>query len=417
MKRKIYYGYIITIAAWLIYFFSTGASSYGTSIVSTRLVLEHGWDQSVIGLSSSTLYLAVALIAVPVSVFEKKRGCRITIILGSLVGMLAYGGLLLFSESQIMYILMFLLLGFCSSACGMTTGPALITSWHRRGRALNMSLFYTSGSIAGFLMPLVAKYLTDINVQLCWIVYFFEALLAFLLAVFVLADRPEDKSEVMDGGTPGEEVRKEYMMESKKANAELPEVSECYHSGRFFSLFFQTFVCRMAHTGIISYITIYAVQKGVDFSIAAVLVTVYSTANLIGRSLIGVSGKMPFKRKTINLIGYTFMVAGAVTLPFVNSFLLIMACALTVGVGQGMSFTIFPILVAECFGDENFMVLNGMYSTLGTSGSVVAPVILLSIANFTGRYDTAYGLIAALCVIALILAVLTPIKMLDRKRT
>lgn len=417
MKRKIYYGYIITFAAWLIYFFSTGASSYGTSIVSTRLVLEQGWDQSVIGLSSSMLYLAVALIAVPVSVFEKKRGCRITIILGASIGMAAYAGLLLFSGSQILYILMFLLLGFCSSACGMTTGPALITSWHRRGRALNMSLFYTSGSIAGFLMPLAAKFLSDINVRLCWIVYFAEALLAFLLAVFVLADRPEDKGEVMDGGSDGGAGIQECRAEESKQDTELPGVSECYRSGRFFSLFFQTFVCRMAHTGIISYITIYAVQKGVDFGTAAVLVTVYSAANLVGRSLIGVSGRLPFKRKTINLIGYMFMTAGAVVIPFAGNFPLLLICVLAVGVGQGMSFTIFPILVAECFGDENFMVLNGMYSTMGTSGSVAAPVILLSIANFTGRYETAYGLIAVLCVIALILAFLTPVKMLERKKT
>ena len=71
----------------------------------------------------------------------------------------------------------------------MITGPVLITAWHRENRAAHMSVFYTSGAIAGFLMPLAANALSEISVQLCWGVFFFEAFLALLLGAFVTAEK------------------------------------------------------------------------------------------------------------------------------------------------------------------------------------------------------------------------------------
>ena len=417
LKKKVFYGYFITAAAWLIYFLSTGASSYGASIVSTKMVLEQGWDQSIIGLSSGMLYLAVTVISIPVSFMEKVKGCRKTIMAGAVIGMAAYTGLAVFTGSPAVYVFMFFLMGVCSSACGMTTGPALITSWHKEKRTINMSLFYTSGAIAGFIMPLFSKVLSDISVRLCWFVYFAEAFCVLLLAIFVVSDRPEDKGQTIDGIPVSEKAPAAagVHQESRRIRVRtkpVPAIADCYRSARFFSLFFQTFVCRMAHTGIISYITIYAVQKGVPFSVSATLVTVYSLANFCGRCLVGASSRMPFSRKTINLAGFIFTAAGSVALPFADSFVVIACCVLLAGVGTGLSFTIFTLLVADCFGDENFMVLNGIYSTLGTAGSAVSPVILLTVANLTGTYEIAYALIALLSGIAMVLAILTPIKML-----
>ena len=98
----------------------------------------------------------------------------------------------------------------------------------------------------------------------------------------------------------------------------------------------------MSHTGIISYITIYAVQKGIVFSLAAVLVTVYSVANFCGRCLIGVSSRLPFDRKTVNLAGFLFISAGSVILPFADTFAVI--CRLRHAGGTGGGHVLYDFL-------------------------------------------------------------------------
>ena len=52
----------------------------------------------------------------------------------------------------------------------------------------------------------------------------------------------------------------------------------------------------------------------------------------------------------------------------------------------------------------------------GRRGSVVSPVILLAVAELTGAYETAYTLIAVLALSALLLAAVTPIRMLEQKQ-
>ncbi|MBQ6663412.1 MAG: MFS transporter, partial [Firmicutes bacterium] len=190
-KKTFYYGSVITAVCWLIYFFTTSASSYGTSVVSTKLVLEQGWEEQVIGLSSSMLYTAVAIFSVLAGLIEKKAGCRKAILLGSLVGLIAHGALAFFPLSPYLFVALFFPMGICSAICGMTAGPALITSWFREKRASAMAIFYTAGSIGGFVMPLIARFLSDISVRLCFGVYAVEAALAFLIALVLVRDHPE----------------------------------------------------------------------------------------------------------------------------------------------------------------------------------------------------------------------------------
>ena len=86
-KKRIYKGFYITAAAWLLYFFSTGASSYGRVSSLRASYWERGWDQSIIGLSSSMLYLAVTVSSVLVSMAEKAKGIRTVIMTGAVLGM------------------------------------------------------------------------------------------------------------------------------------------------------------------------------------------------------------------------------------------------------------------------------------------------------------------------------------------
>ena len=399
------YGYLMVVAAWLVYFCASTPISYGTSVISTKIVMEQGWNEGIIGFASSVSYAFIAVACILGSHLIQKKGCRFAIIAGSIIGILSYAMLFLFPSSESIYVAMFGMAGVSSALCGLISGPSLVNMWFKKNQSFPMAMLMTAGSIGGFLMPVAAHFLADISIGLCWIVYGVMMGIVLVVACIIIRDEPTamntEKAEKTEKAT-----------KSAMRSTVLTE-KDCYRSGKFYSLSLQQILAKGISAGVNSYLVLYALQNHVDAGMAALLLTVCNVANLLGRITAGFVDRLPLDRRQLNTMAFAAVVSGCVILFFAKTFAIFAVGSMVCGLSAGLLLTMAPVLTAICFGHENFAVVNGTMNSLGFLGSTLGPIVIFAVANRFGGYQYSYLTLGILAVMGIVLAALTPIRRLE----
>ncbi len=396
----------MALAAWLVYFMSTTPASYGISVISTKLVLEEQWNEGIIGLVSSGNSLVIMLSCMPGSMMIRKKNVRHTIIVGTFIGSVAYGVLVLFPITQMSYILMVSLSGVAVSFGGLLVGPSLINAWFDRNKALPMAFVMSAGGVGGFLMPVIARYLASINIKLCWLLYFTMMVSALLLGTFVVRDTPDMVSEVKDGVQWVKSHPRAVQKNGAGNRKYVLTLKECYASHRFWMMSVQTFCIRVMWSTFMSYAMYYAIQKGGSTVFAAGLLSVANIGGFTFRCLSGLSGHLPFSKNTVVAMCFTIIATGSGLLVISSSMTAFLIGTLLIGSAYGFMIVYFPLLVSDSFGSHNFVMLNGVFNTINCAGLAVGPVLAFTFAKIFGGYDSSFMLTTLLMILSAVLAVI-----------
>ena len=376
----------ILVSAWLVYFLVSTPISYGTSVISTEIVLQCGWNEGIIGMASSMSYLGISSFCLIGGFIEQRTGFRKVMLCGSLLGAAAYFAMALWYGNPYLYLAVFGCVGISSALCGITSGPGLINAWFGDKSTFQMAILMTAGSVGGFIMPVAAQCLLGYGITFCWAVYACMCLAAFLIEYFLLKDRPGRFA-----------ARPECRKRIKKRKTALRDY---YLSKTFLCLILEQLGMKAVGVGINSYVVLYAIQNGASAMQAAFLATVFGAANFAGRLAVGWSSCLPVTKQQVNMLSVFLGSAGCFLLWRASGYPALLLGTGTAGLGFGVISALKPILVATCFGSENFPAMNGSYEAISTVGSVAAPMIVYGVAGLCGGYQYAYltlGIYTAFC--------------------
>ena len=409
--HSFFYGWVIVAAVWLIYFFTNDPPCYGTNVISARLVLEHGWSEGVAGLSLSFHYLAIGLAAVPAGFLIQKIGAKRTIFCGALIGIVSYC-ILRRVESEVVYELMFFILGISVSACASVACPSLINEWFEKNKSLPMAILMTAGGIGGFLFPILSEKLTSVSISLPWRVYAGMSAAAALIAVFVVKNHPADVGEEKDGAgrakeeaaAAGEVKEEAAAEEGGPADVSLGEAARSFP---FYSLGLMVFAARGIFSGYVSYCLLYSVENGVALETATAILSFYSAVSLAGRMLAAFIDRLPMPVHVLAAADYGLLALGPLCLIFAKNVPMFVFVAFCIGFGFGLQNTLFPLLVPRHFGNRYFSVIYGAYNMIGSFGATLAPMMVLSLRNATGSYRPGFAVMAAFGAVSMALAYVT----------
>ncbi len=388
----------ILISAWLVYFLMTTPGSYGTSVISTRMVTDHGWSESLIGMGSSIYFAFMAIFSTVSGMVESRIGYRKTMLIGAVIGVGVFATLLFGYTLVPVYLAMFGLMGVSCVMGGLTAGPGLVNAWFGDSAMLPMALLMTAGSIGGFTMPVIAQLLAARDVRLCWSFYGIMSLAAVLISIFFVRDREE----------PAAAGKKEPAADRDHAS-----MRKIYTSFTFFSLTLQQLAIRAAAFGILSYIVLHAVQHDVSPLRAALLITIFNVSNMIGRLSSGIADRLHVTPRQLCIGSLFFCGTGCLLIGLSHGFAGFAAGAAIAGFGFGIGCTIKPVLAAQCFGSENFPVVNGVLESLSLLGNVLAPIVVYQAALLLGGYPAAYrvlGIFELVCLLPVLRTRFTRIK-------
>ncbi len=414
-KNNVFYGVWITAAVWAIYFLSATPSAYGSSVVSTQVVLQRGWDEGIVGMGTSIYYLSLAMISIPTSILIKKKGIKSAIYIGTFVGIATYA-LLILADKPVIYLALFVGIGICCAMTSIVPAPAAINMWYDRNKAMPMAIQVSAGSIGGFLMPIIVQYCAGFGVNLCWLVFLLMNVVTLFITIFVIKNDPKEIGEIPDGRawTAAHPLSEE---EKILHDSREPSLSSCYRSRQFWMLAIQLFGTRAANAGINSYIMLYAIHTGVPEMQAALLITAYNATGLIGRFSVGFLDKLPVKKQVVNVTCLTLIAFGGVLLFLGGGYPMFLVAALCAGFGFGALCALFPLLVPEYFGSGNFPMLNGTFNTLGTLGGFFSPIAIYAIARRMGGYGNSFAALGLMLLFCAVFSALTPVRRINLKNS
>ena len=416
MKKKIFYGWKMFPAVWLIYFLGCGPVTYGTSVLITKMVRTYSWNESILGYSTSIYQLTMALMSFAVVFFIRRFSHKAAMIVGSVVGAAVYFFMAFGNLSPVHVIIALAAAGFCNAFTCLTPCPGLINNWFDRRKSVPMSFVLAAGAASGFIMPLLAQALSSRSISFCWLVYAVMVLAIAVLAVLFVKERPEDIGEVKDGrawveANPLPEKAASEMKEKE------PSLKACYASRAFAVIVFSMCAFRALQLMYTTYAVLYGLQNGLTEVQAALLLTIGNIFGLGGRLFAGVAGQMKMAYHKILVIGLVVITAGGALFAAGHSFGILVAAAIVLGGANGFLQSFLPIAVPKYFGSGNFSAVYGMLNTVGGILGCAAPLLVIWIVKVFGSYSYGFIFFGVLTAIAAVLMLFTPAQFVTDKKT
>jgi len=207
-NNKIFYGWWILAASFVIVFIYSGVGYYAFQFIWEAIKDQYQWSQATLTASFTIVYATIALSAPFTGRLIDHLGPRKTIAIGAFVVGIGFC-LLSQTTTQWYFWLCHILIGIGMAASGFMPTSTAISNWFSKRRGFVLGLTMTGIGAGGFaIAPLLQNVLLP---KLGWSnTYFVLAAIIWIgvipLALLVMRDKPQDMGLFPDGAASAEEV-------------------------------------------------------------------------------------------------------------------------------------------------------------------------------------------------------------------
>lgn len=395
-------GWLMIFVAGLMFYFYAGMCTDGLNTIVTNFANAHGVDEAAI-LSLTTPASWLGLIgAALASWLVSKRGNRPIMLIAAILGGITY----------MMYGVVSTLAGFTITTAlanffGMgychTCANALMANWFptKKGLALGWATMGQNLCSATFVLLLTAFVgIAGTNGSF----YLMGALLiiAGIFSFIVMRDTPEELGCAPDNGTVSKEELEAARREMENYHSPWNAKSLlCNKQVWFIGLGFGIFI--VCTVSCISRLIPRLIMTGWEPPKAIASMTVAAILGLIGSYLTGWLDQKIGTKKASIVYGVWYLVTLiACAIPSNNVYLQYFTVFM-IGMAIGGIGNLFPSMVGTLFGRYDFVRAMGVLNPITNIVRSFAFVIMGVGLSLTGTYHLAYGMVAVLCVIGIIL--------------
>jgi len=402
MNKK-FYGWWITIAAFLTFGFSTGLPYYNMPFFYDYYQKSFGWSRADITLGFPLAALFTLWVG---PVLVHRFSPRMLIIVGTLLTFLSFVGFSQMSGNLNVYYAMWFLyvVGYIFS--GPIPHQVIVSQWFRKSRGKAMAVVYVGVGVMGSLGSFLVKPLAE--------AYGFQTallalgamvvVLAWPIAYFILKDRPSDVGQHADGETVA------------RADVKIaPKPFRYLLSKPAFWLLVVGSMCSIGAIGSINqHMKLVFQEQG--FTDQEQLNSVWRTANVLilwssigGRLFMGWLADR-FTKKYVMTATYALV---ALTIPLMllvrpGSSWELYAFALLFGFGMGADYMLIPLMAADQFGVNTLARAMAIILPTDTIGQTWFPYVVSLLHRAWNGYDNALLVVFAMALIGAIAIALLP---------
>lgn len=391
-KHTLFYGWIIAAVACVCQMLLTTQPSYTGGYLTTKMVEAYGWHESAIGAAPAAYQAAVGLFSVPAGLILDRLGGRRVYVLAGLTTFTIYMSMWLFPLSETVYLGMYVILGM-AAVSALLSSIHLINDWFELNKALPMSIVLVSGSLGGLFMPLLAEAVCRKSLMLCWLVFAALQVPCVFAAFFILKDSPAEVGEVKDGRAWLARRENEARVQRTAPESE-GEGRAWLRRPLFYMMAFLLFGGRLLLTGVTSYGVLFMRQSGIAELDAVRVLSSFSVGGVAGRLIVGQSDRLPVRKSSLFILDYLLAAAAGLVFSLSRSAAMSFAAVSTLGFCFGVTFVLFPVMASSVIGKKDFSFLYGICNTIGSAGSVTAPILIFAIGSRAG-YKAAYLAVTA----------------------
>ena len=415
-KPKIFYGWWIVLAAFLVLTFTSMTGGYGLSLFYKRLIDYFGWGRTALAGAISLSRLEAGFLGGIEGFLVDRFGPRIMILMGVIltsIGMV----LLSFIHSLLAFYLVFILMVTVGrSLSSMIAIDTTVANWFIRRRGTAFGLLRSAVAVGAAGVIVVAWFIDMYGWRAAFVASGIGTLIVGIPTALVMRHRPEQYGMLPDG-VPLEprQVRPQEVSGGSDAAPAAVEgaearnqpagedigmtVMEALHSRPFWALSFG-FAIRLMVTGAATLHAIPLVEDmGHSRATAAAVLGSMGMVSIIGRLGGGFLN---------DILGTKVVAVGSVCTLAISCLVIAYAqelwhVLLFVGLyapSYGCSAATMPAIKGDYFGRRSFGSILGLSGMVQVAGSMLGPVYAAYVFETTGSYRLAFLSFAALLIIS-----------------
>jgi MFS family permease len=385
-EKRFFYGWVIVATGFLIYAMFGGGLYYAYGVFFPVMMAEIGFSRGV-GATAVSLMLLFQGLAGPIGIVVNRIGVRKVMIAGNILMIITM--VLMSRVTEVWHI--YITYGFLAAMAICTSGVipilTMINNWFRQFRGRAMSIAMAGVSIGTMILAPLSGYLIEvIGWRQTWLVLAgFASVFALLPAIFLAKSRPEEIGQTVDG------KKVEPAVEAAPVPADSSRDWETKAALKTPALWL---IAVMGSTTMfsLSILSTHQVAHLQDIGISPV-VAASATGFLAGISIVGrLGGGALGDRFNPRYTAAACCALQAIALIiFMNARVLplIYTYVIVFGFAYGALLVLFPTLLGDYFGRNNFSTIFGIASAM----QIVIGAIGAAFAGFTfdafGSYSVA----------------------------
>jgi sugar phosphate permease len=405
-NRKLFYGWRIVAAGFVLLFLFAGAGFYSFSIFIKPLEDEFGWPRASIALTMSIYFIiggcAGPLVGKLIQAFEEKR-----IMLVSAVGAGACYILVSLTRSLGYFYAGYAFLALMSCGMGVLPISSLLAKWFdkRRGTATGLAMV---GISAGGLI--LAPVMGKITVYMGWqFSYIFIGLLVWILAipivVFVIKGHPSQLGLNPDGAAvninPHGQNSPHTASEILTGANHDWTVAEMIRSRAFWWIMISFFMAPLAQMGVLQHQVPIIVDKGMSQATAAAALGLIAGIGGLGKVSFGrISEMLPFKWAIVICFG--LQAFAVFMLLYFQAPAVVWIYVVIFGFAMGGLVVLMPLTVGHFFGLGGFGLILGCILMAQALGGALGTYSAGLIYDMFGDYQLAFYCFISAYIMAII---------------
>ncbi len=395
MTKRIFYGWWIVLAGFLIGLYVGSAVFFGFTAFIEPIRREFGWTYTQISLAASLRGLEMGIFAPLVGFLADRFGSRRLILWGtSIIGL----GLLLLSKtnSLVIFYACFILLGFGAGGCAGVVLTTAVANWFYRKIGLALGITVSGFGASGLIIPLIVRLIDLYHWRTTVVILGLGMWVIGIPLSFIIRNKPEQYGYLPDGEV-SEGPLPELEIEGKEVQVGFKEALK---KKAFLYLAFADGIRMMTVMGVITHVMPYLNNLGMPRSTAGLVAGALPLFSIIGRLGLGKLADV-FDKRHVMALALFLMAAGMLAFCYVHLKWAILVFLFLFSPGFGGVMVLRGALIRDYFGREFFGKLIGITMGSAAVGGIIGPTAAGWVFDTMGSYQLVWVVFCGLICLAI----------------
>jgi MFS family permease len=388
--RRVFYGWYVVAAVFVITTTTSGLTFYNLSILLAAFVAERGFPVGLASSATATFFIAGGIGGVIAGRLVDRIDARAVIASGAALGALALGSVGQLQEVWQLFAF-HVVFGLAHGASGLVSVTTVIARWFNVRRSLAFSIGSTGLSFGGIIIAPVVALAIERHGLAGAAPWMALAIFLGIVPVTLLVLRPSPQAMgLQPDGLSGADLAQSP-----------PQPSTSFREARRSAYFFAVSAAYLfllgAQVGAIAHLyRLASTRTGAET--AALALAVLATSSTIGR-LIGGGLLLKVPARAFALVLMAMQAAGLACLALAQSKASIIGATVLFGCTMGNSLMMHPLLLAERFGVRDYGRIYSTSQMVTVLGVASCPALIGVLYEASGGYAVPFFLVAALTLV------------------
>jgi MFS family permease len=398
MRKKLFYGWWIVLAANVICGLGYGTWVYSFGVFFKPMMTEFGWSRAMTAGAYSLRSIQGGIASPILGWIIDKYGGRVVMFWGAVVSGLGFVLMYFVNSLWSFYLINGVVLSIGMGAMLYLSTFPIIARWFVRRMSLAISLLSVGAGLGGLVCaPASAVLISHFGWRTAYVVTGLMIWAVVLPLILVIRNSPKEKGLRPDGDEPKPD---ETSGAGLSASSEAADATTDYTlrqalvSRTFWMLVAAFLFHNMAYSVVIVHSVPALIDAGIPMAMAALTIGLVTAVSIVGRLLFGYLGDRVEKR-FLFMVCYIMIAGGVLVLRMAESMPLAFLFIALFGIGFGGTIPLDPAIRAEYFGRTAFAKIQGIMSPLIMASSATGPILAGYLFDVSGSYRFSF-LITAL---------------------